>query len=152
MYLGERMPTPKIGFSSGAIIGALAAAALLGGAWFAFLAPKTAQVAPKVVANTAAPAQMPANHPPMGGGTVMPAGAQGPAQVHGQVLEVLQVPSYTYLRLKTSGGEVWAAVPTVAVAEGATVGIANASTMTGFFSKSLDRTFDEILFGSLAAQ
>jgi hypothetical protein len=50
--------------------------------------------------------------------------AQGPAMT-GEVLEVRDVPSYTYLRLKTRDGEVWAAVSTATVKKGAQVTLAN---------------------------
>jgi len=41
-------------------------------------------------------------------------GASAPATVSGEVLEVKDVAVYTYLRLKTSQGETWAAVVTAA--------------------------------------
>ncbi len=128
-----------LGFGSGAVIGALVASALLGGAWFATMSNQPA-------AHPVAAAQLPSSHPPVMG-TPAPSPAPG---VEGEVLEALQVPSYTYLRLKTGTGEVWAAVPTTQVQPGATVAIANATPMNGFTSKTLNRTFDQILFGSLA--
>lgn len=70
--------------------------------------------------------------------------------VQGNVLEVKDVESYTYLRLKTADGEIWAAVGTAPVKKGAKVTIVNAMVMTNFQSKSLNRTFDKIVFGSLA--
>jgi hypothetical protein len=79
--------------------------------------------------------------------------AQSPhaASVKGEVLEVLNVDSYTYLRLKTQEGEKWAAVSKVAVAKGSQVAIENATVMNNFTSKTLKRTFATIIFGSLAA-
>lgn len=68
----------------------------------------------------------------------------------GTVLEVKDVEQYTYLRLKTKDGEMWAAVPTSKVKVGASVSIANPQMMTGFHSKSLNKTFDRIVFGTLA--
>ena len=82
--------------------------------------------------------------------------AAGPAtsaptpSLTGQVLEVKDVDSYTYLRLKTAKGETWAAVSRVAVKTGAVVTIENLMVMQTFESKSLKRTFDSIVFGSLA--
>jgi len=75
--------------------------------------------------------------------------AQNPP-VKGEVLEVKDVESYTYLKLKTADGEVWAAVTKAAVKKGAQVTIENAMVMNNFASKSLNRTFDKIIFGSLA--
>lgn len=73
------------------------------------------------------------------------------APVQGEVLETRDVPSYTYLRLATRDGEVWAAVPTTAVKKGDRVTIADPTVMQGFESKALGRTFDRIVFGQLAA-
>lgn len=74
---------------------------------------------------------------------------QGTA-LKGEVLEVLGVPTYTYLRLKTRDGEVWAAVPVAAVKKGDQVTLVNAQQMERFESKTLKRKFDKILFASLA--
>lgn len=67
----------------------------------------------------------------------------------GEVLEVKDVPSYTYLRLKTKEGEIWAAVSTASVKKGAQVTLDNAMVMENFESKALKRTFDRIVFASL---
>ncbi|MDX2009780.1 MAG: hypothetical protein SFW67_06310 [Myxococcaceae bacterium] len=68
----------------------------------------------------------------------------------GVVAEVQQVPNYTYLRLNTASGEVWAAVPsTTSVAVGAAVELKESTTMTNFTSKALGRTFPSIVFGEL---
>lgn len=75
--------------------------------------------------------------------------AQAPS-IKGEVLEVKDVESYTYLRLKTADGEVWAAVSKAPVKSGAQVTIENATMMNNFSSRSLNRTFDKIIFGNLA--
>ena len=67
----------------------------------------------------------------------------------GEVLAAQNVESYTYLRLKTTQGEVWAAVPTSAARKGAQVTIGNPVTMHNFESKSLKRRFDSIVFGQI---
>ena len=71
--------------------------------------------------------------------------------VSGTVVETLAVSNYTYLRLSTDTGEVWAAVPSAQVATGSQVTIANAMRMDDFKSSTLGRTFEEIYFGTLAA-
>jgi hypothetical protein len=71
------------------------------------------------------------------------------AAVKGDVLEVKDVESYTYLRLKTTSGETWAAVPKTTLAKGAKVTIENVMVMNNFESKSLKKTFPTILFGTL---
>jgi hypothetical protein len=68
----------------------------------------------------------------------------------GPVLEQLNAPPYIYLRIKTSKGEVWAAVPGAKIENGAVVTVFNPMLMSKFESKSLKRTFDEVYFGTLA--
>lgn len=70
--------------------------------------------------------------------------------VTGEVLEVRNVESYTYLRLKTRNGELWAAVMTAKIKNGSTVTVENGVVMNNFQSKSLKKTFPTILFGTLA--
>lgn len=67
----------------------------------------------------------------------------------GQVLEVKDVDAYSYLRLGTQDGEIWAAINRVPVRKGAEVTIENALVMNNFRSKALNRTFDRIVFGTL---
>ena len=74
---------------------------------------------------------------------------QGPA-IKGEVLEIQNVESYTYLRLKTKDGETWAAVPTTTIKKGAQVTIGNTMVMENFESKALKRKFDKVVFGTIA--
>lgn len=67
----------------------------------------------------------------------------------GEVLEIKDVDSYTYLRLKTEKGEVWSAVLTAPVKKGEIVTIENAVQMDNFQSNTLKKTFPIIYFGSL---
>lgn len=67
----------------------------------------------------------------------------------GEILETRNVDSYTYLRLKTAEGEIWAAVPTTAVKKGAQVTIGNSMMMENFESKTLKKVFDKIVFGQI---
>jgi hypothetical protein len=78
--------------------------------------------------------------------TSIPAGADS---VSGEVLEIKDVDSYTYLRLKTKDGETWAAVSKAAIKTGAKVTIDNAMVIDNFESKTLKKTFPTIIFGSL---
>ena len=83
------------------------------------------------------------------GGAVAPAGAD--ANLHGTVVERLDAPpSYTYLKIKSATGEVWAAVPTSTVAVGTEVTVMNPMPMQNFESKTLNRTFDVVMFASSA--
>lgn len=87
---------------------------------------------------------------PMAGG--MPqAGAPMAAQgLTGKVLERLDAAPYCYLRIQTSQGEVWAAVPEAKVEKGTEVTVANPMLMNNFESKTLNRTFAVVYFGTLA--
>jgi len=96
--------------------------------------------------------------PMMGGPPVMPpisapeveAPAMGGTGVAGVVAEVIQVPNYTYLRITTAQGDQWAAVSSnPSLQKGQTVRLGTATQMTGFTSKTLNRTFDTIWFGEL---
>ncbi|CAD5374551.1 conserved exported hypothetical protein [Rubrivivax sp. A210] len=81
-------------------------------------------------------------------GSPAPALAQAPLK--GEVLEVRDTESYTYLRLKTKEGETWAAVTKANVAKGAQVSIEAPMVMHNFESRALKKTFDKIVFGSIA--
>jgi hypothetical protein len=72
-----------------------------------------------------------------------------PASIKGTVLETMDAAGYTYMRLKTAQGEIWAAVPKTAVKKGSEATIVNAVVMDGFESKTLKRKFDHIVFGSM---
>jgi hypothetical protein len=79
-----------------------------------------------------------------------PPGAPGLGAVRGKVLERIDAAPYSYLRLSTPGGEVWAAVPQTTTAAGTEVAIEGPMPMDGFESKTLKRKFDKIYFGQLA--
>ena len=66
----------------------------------------------------------------------------------GEVLESVNAGTYTYLRLKTKDGEVWAATLLANYAKGAKVQLHDPMLMTNFQSKAMGRTFDEIIFAS----
>ncbi len=79
------------------------------------------------------------------------AGAAGASpSLTGTVLETMNAAGYTYLKLKTAGGETWAAVNEAKVEKGATVTVLSPMPMDGFESKTLNRKFDHIVFGTLA--
>ena len=73
-----------------------------------------------------------------------------PTVYSGEVLEVQQVESYTYLRLKTRDGETWAAINRAPIAKGAAVTIENAMVVNNFESRVMKKTFQTIVFGNLA--
>lgn len=68
--------------------------------------------------------------------------------VEGTVAEVLEGGGFTFLRIKTADGEKWASVPQVSVKKGEKVKLIDAFPFPKFHSKSLNRTFDEMIFAS----
>ena len=75
--------------------------------------------------------------------------AAAPSEVTGTVLETMDSGGYTYLKLKTSSGEVWAAVNKADVKKGSTATVTSPMLMENFESKTLNRKFDKIYFGTL---
>jgi hypothetical protein len=69
----------------------------------------------------------------------------------GKVLEKLDVPQYSYLRVATGGQELWAAVPRADRKVGDEVTIVDAYAMEGFESRELNRKFEVVWFGGLGA-
>ena len=70
------------------------------------------------------------------------------AALQGTVSERADASGYTYLLLKTASGPVWTAVPSNPVAVGTEVAITNPMPMQQFHSKTLNKTFDIIMFGA----
>jgi hypothetical protein len=95
---------------------------------------------PEKQASTAQPTQQQAA--PEAGMAAPPA----PAPVQGKVLETMDAAGYTYLNVATETGEIWIAVNQTAVEVGEDVTYMDGVVMQNFFSKSLDRTFPEIIF------
>ena len=88
-------------------------------------------------------------HPTGAGGAGSPATAAAPTKVTGTVLEAVDASAYTYLRLKTAQGETWAAVTKAKVTVGATVTVVVSMVAESFESKSLGRTFDRLVMGTI---
>ena len=80
-----------------------------------------------------------------------PTGADQAPALRGRAREVIDVAEYTYLRLSTTQGEVWAAVSKAPVVVDSDVAIENATRMENFESATLKRTFPVIYFGALQA-
>jgi hypothetical protein len=67
---------------------------------------------------------------------------------NGQVLSVVQVPGYTYVEVRNNGRNLWLAGNPIEIAEGDVISWTDAAMMRNFESKSLGRTFEELLFVS----
>lgn len=78
--------------------------------------------------------------------------AANDATLTGTVLETMSAADYTYLKLKTSEGPVWIAMPATKIETGQTVSCADGMVMYNFDSKTLGRTFAEIVFSTGLAE
>lgn len=68
----------------------------------------------------------------------------GPGPTIGTVAETMESGGYSYIRLEEQG--IWIATASMPVAAGDKVQYSGGAEMRGFFSKSLDRTFESIFF------
>lgn len=66
----------------------------------------------------------------------------------GQVLSSIQVTGYTYIEVRTDGRTLWLAGDQVEVVEGEVITWDQSTVMRNFQSKTLNRTFDEVIFVS----
>jgi hypothetical protein len=64
----------------------------------------------------------------------------------GKVLQVMDASIYTYMQVTSDSGPVWIAASKTKVPKGSTISYPNGAVMTNFNSKSLNRTFDKIIF------
>ncbi len=116
-------------------------------------------------ANPAQPAQnlkLPPDHPPMGqaSGAMTasapmqnaPAAQPGARPLTGKVLETMNAGGYTYIKLKTDAGEPWVAVQQTQAKVGSTVTVNAQMTLDNFKSQTLNRTFDHIVFATMAGE
>ncbi|RRJ85276.1 GW dipeptide domain-containing protein [Aestuariirhabdus litorea] len=105
-------------------------------AWFATTA---------VIDTTPAPSHETAAHPSTAAAAhpALPAGFN-----QGTVVEALNAGGYTYAQVNTNGQQLWIAGPQTAVQAGQNISWGQGAVMTNFTSKSLGRTFDQILFVS----
>lgn len=107
---------------------------------------------------------LPAGHPSLTGGAhaasapegQMPPGHMGmtappanaPVGLSGKVVETMDSGGYTYVCIENGGKKTWAAVPTTKVSVGQEVKLQSGPVMTNFSSKTLNRTFDSVIFSS----
>jgi len=75
-----------------------------------------------------------------------------PSSLSGKVVETMNSGGYTYVLLEKKGKKTWVAVPQMAVAVGQEMALQPGQEMSNFTSKSLNRTFDKIIFSGGPAQ
>ena len=66
--------------------------------------------------------------------------------VSGKVVETMDSGGYTYVLIEKDGNKTWAACPQMKVAVGEDVALRPGIVMPSFTSKSLNRTFNNIIF------
>jgi hypothetical protein len=74
------------------------------------------------------------------------AGLNEAMYINGKVVETMNAGGYTYMLLETEGKKSWIAVPACEVKVGEDVKVQPGMEMGSFSSKSLNRTFDNIVF------
>ncbi|HWI41315.1 MAG TPA: DNA-binding protein [Verrucomicrobiae bacterium] len=75
-----------------------------------------------------------------------------PLPLSGKVVETMNSGGYTYMMLENNGARTWAAVPGMQVRPGQEVRLLPGYEMKGFSSKTLNRTFDRIVFSAGPAE
>lgn len=105
--------------------------------------PAQPQAAPQPPA-AQAPAGAPAAADPHAG---LKLKEMAPGSGHkGKVLQVMDAGSYTYLEVEEKGQKLWVAALKAKVSKGETVEFPDSKPMENFQSKSLNKTFDKIIF------
>lgn len=79
-------------------------------------------------------------------GKVQLAAANDQLPRKGKVISSIDASIYTYIELTENGKNVWIAAPTVKVKKGDNVRFSDGAVMSNFFSKSLNRTFESVIF------
>ena len=75
------------------------------------------------------------------------AAAMKESGLSGKVVETMDSGGYTYAQIETaSGKKLWLAVPKTKITKGQNMSFIPGATMTNFKSKTLNRTFEEIIF------
>jgi hypothetical protein len=105
----------------------------------AAMQPAAPQAGPQMPPMAAAPGSNP--HAGMQSQEVQP----GPNH-KGKVLQTMDASSYTYVEVEEKGQKLWLAVMKTAVKKGDIVEFPDSPPMINFTSKTLNRTFDKIIF------
>jgi hypothetical protein len=88
-------------------------------------------------------AQTPPNHPATQGAQ---AGANKNLTNKGKVVSAIDTGMYTYMELSSGKETMWIAVTAMPVKKGDTVAYDQGAIMTNFYSKTLNRTFPQVMF------
>ena len=85
---------------------------------------------------------------PKGVAAMMNASTDGETagSLSGKVVETMDAGGYTYIKLEKEGKQTWVAVPTMKVTAGEELELQPGTVMTNFTSKSLNKTFESVVF------
>ena len=83
---------------------------------------------------------------PANAGKTKPDLMAGSSSLSGKVVETMNSGGYSYILLEKNGKKIWVAVPLMTVTVGQEVALQPGQEMGNFTSKSLNRTFDIIIF------
>ncbi len=89
-------------------------------------------------------ADLPPGHPPINSNHSVQ--AEVPLAQKATVVDIINVPQYTYLEVSQNNQSRWIAAPTITVKKDDVVEFDNGMIMENFHSKTLDRTFPSIAF------
>ena len=67
-------------------------------------------------------------------------------ELKGTIIETFDSGGYTYLQIDNGSKKIWAAISQAKVTVGDEVSLKSGAVMQNFYSKTLDRTFEEIIF------
>jgi hypothetical protein len=97
--------------------------------------------------------EKPASDPAVKKPSIKPMQEEVSGNISGKVVETMNAGGYTYVCVEKKGKKTWVAVPEMKVAVGSKMSFQPGSVMPNFTSKTLNRTFDSIVFsgGPVAA-
>ena len=72
--------------------------------------------------------------------------SQKESSLSGKVAETMDSGGYTYVLLDNDGKQTWLAMPKTKVVKGSKMSFQPGAEMVGFHSKTLNRTFERIIF------
>jgi len=91
-------------------------------------------------------AELPAGHPSLP--DMKDNGQVSPAQLpnKGDVVSTIQSGGYTYIEVDRDGSKEWLAAPQIKLEKGSHIRYSKGVLMNNFHSKTLNKTFDKVLF------
>lgn len=87
-------------------------------------------------------------NPPAPSNKIPSPSAGAAVTLSGKVVETMNGGGYTYISLEKNGKKTWVAVPEIKVTVGQEIALQPGQEMRNFASKSLNRTFDSIIFSA----